>query len=132
MSLTCSSFKPDGPAEEKTMKTSTYSTWWREMGAISRGMMFIEGSIATPAALEPTDREGHAQAPAAPAPAPAVSPEASPEPARRTFSLYEEFLFLGGRPMTPGHNDDLDESFPQTYDAAPRRRTVQAQACAAC
>ena len=112
------------------MKTSTYSTWWREMGAISRGMMFIEGSIATPAALEHMERAGHVQAPIAPAPV--VPPESSPEPARRTFSLYEELLFLGGRPMTPGHNDDLDEPFPQTYAAAARRRTAHPQACATC
>ncbi len=51
------------------MKTSTYNSWWREMGAISRGMMFIEGSIATPAALE-TLRKPE---PAAAAPA-AISP----------------------------------------------------------
>jgi len=30
------------------MKTGTYNAWWREMGAISRGMMFIEGNIAAP------------------------------------------------------------------------------------
>ena len=34
------------------MKTGSNNAWWREMGAISRGMMFIEGNIATPAGLD--------------------------------------------------------------------------------
>ena len=48
MGLTWLSFKPDGPAEENDMASSFYKSWWREMGAISRGMMFIEGNVADP------------------------------------------------------------------------------------
>ena len=88
------------------MKTSTYTSWWREMGAISRGMMFIEGNVATPAALEATTGAGTPRhLPARP----------RRRAARRSgFSLYEDLLFLGGRPMTAGHNDDIEEPFPQT------------------
>lgn len=88
------------------MKTSTYTSWWREMGAISRGMMFIEGNVATPAALEATAGAGTPRhLPARP----------RRRAARRSgFSLYEDLLFLGGRPMTAGHNDDVEEPFPQT------------------
>lgn len=34
------------------MDKSRYSGWWREMGAISRGMLFMDGSIATAKAME--------------------------------------------------------------------------------
>ena len=122
------------------MKTSTYNAWWREMGAISRGMMFIEGGIATPATLERTERGARA------APASEASPPRESRPAKRaekSFSLYEDLLFLGGRPMTAGHNEDIDESFVQTRDAVSRpgshpfdghrrRRVTQAESCASC
>jgi hypothetical protein len=127
--------------EEHTMKTSTYNSWWREMGAISRGMMFIEGNIATPASLDRIGQDGRADAPAArPSSQSDVRPEPSPARKRKTFSLYEDLLFLGGRPMTSGHNDDLDEPFPQTF-AEPkdrthrfgaRRQAPQPQHCATC
>ncbi|KAF1713769.1 hypothetical protein CSC74_16885 [Pseudoxanthomonas yeongjuensis] len=123
------------------MKTSTYNSWWREMGAISRGMMFIEGNIATPASLDRIGQDGRADAPAArPSSQSDVRPEPSPARKRKTFSLYEDLLFLGGRPMTSGHNDDLDEPFPQTF-AEPkdrthrfgaRRQAPQPQHCATC
>ena len=122
------------------MKTSTYTSCWREMGAISRGMMFIEGSIATPAALDRTEQDRRARAPVSPLPAPEPEgpPASLPEPRQRTFSLYEDLLFLGGRPMTAGHNDDIDEPFPQTRAGASRRSggrrdpAPQPQPCATC
>ncbi|NDK39499.1 hypothetical protein DT603_11660 [Pseudoxanthomonas gei] len=92
------------------MKTSTYNSWWREMGAISRGMMFIEGNIATPAALDLGGRR----------PAPRPSRRRTARHPRKGFSLYEDLLFLGGRPMTAGHNDDSEEAFPQTGAEAAR------------
>ena len=123
------------------MKTSTCNTWWREMSAISRGMMFIEGSIATPTALDRAEQDLRASA---------VSPQSPPRDARpvkpreKAFGLYEDLLFLGGRPMTAGHNDDIDEPFPQTHadeaQAQPqphrfggrRKQTLQSQSCATC
>lgn len=29
--------------------------------------------------------------------------------------LFQTLMFLGGRRMTAGHNDDIDEPFPQNY-----------------
>ena len=29
--------------------------------------------------------------------------------------LFQTLMFLGGRPVTAGHNDDIDEPFPQNY-----------------
>lgn len=123
------------------MKTSTYNSWWREMGAISRGMMFIEGNIATPASLDRIGQDGRADAPAArPSSQSDLRPDPSPARKQKTFSLYEDLLFLGGRPMTSGHNDDRDEPFPQTF-ADPeyrthrfgeRRKAPQPQHCATC
>lgn len=124
------------------MKTSTYNSWWREMGAISRGMMFIEGNIATPASLDRAQQD----------PRPAGAPRSSsPQGSRQTgqgkknFSLYEDLLFLGGRPMTAGHNDDIEEPFPQTRAGTAgvlgvssrlgdrrRGRVSQPQHCATC
>ena len=37
------------------------------------------------------------------------------QPRRQTMNLFQTLMFLGGRPMTAGHNDDIDEPFPQTY-----------------
>lgn len=34
------------------------------------------------------------------------------------FSVIEHLAFLGGRPMHPGHNLDVDEPFEQLGDAA--------------
>lgn len=137
MSLTLLSFKPDGPAEENAMASSFYKSWWREMGAISRGMMFVEGNIATPASLERT-------APAA-RPTTATSgrpPSISPGLRKKAGRLYRDFLLLGGRPVTPGHNDDINEPFPQLDQDEPapairsrlpqRVRAMQPQTCATC
>lgn len=137
MSLTLLSFKPDGPAEEKTMTSSFYKSWWREMGAISRGMMFIEGNLADPASQDRT------------APAARQVGETESRPLAISAGLrkqasraYRNFLLLGGRPVSPGHNDDIDEPFPQIDDdepAPPTRsapfqygKTTQSQACATC
>lgn len=108
MSLTWHSFKPDGPAEENGMASSFYKSWWREMGAISRGMMFIEGNIATPASLERT------APPARQAPTVSVRPQSISAGLRKKADrLYRDLLLLGGRPVTSGHNDDINEPFPQ-------------------
>ena len=29
--------------------------------------------------------------------------------------LFQTLMFLGGRPMTAGHNNDIDEPFPLNY-----------------
>ena len=121
------------------MKTSTYNSWWREMGAISRGMMFIEGTIAMPAALDRTQQDVRAALVSQPSPPRDAHPA---KQSKKAFGLYEDLLFLGGRPMTAGHNDDIDEPFPQTYADEPqlqsrrlgggRRQAPQSQSCATC
>ena len=93
------------------MKTGSNNAWWREMGAISRGMMFIEGNIATPASL---DRLQPDLRPAGVSQATPVQGKRPTGRGKKAFNLYEDLLFLGGRPMTAGHNDDIEESFPQT------------------
>jgi hypothetical protein len=136
MSLTLLTFKPDEPAEENTMASSFYKSWWREMGAISRGMMFVEGSIATPDSLERTAPSAR-RAPIADRPQPF-----STGLRKKADRLYRDFLLLGGRPVTPGHNDDINEPFPQIDEDEPapairsrppkRARTLQPQTCATC
>ena len=114
------------------MKTSTYNSWWREMGAISRGMMFIEGSITMP---DRTQQDAGATVISRSSPSPGAPPA---KQRKKAFGLYEDLLFLGGRPMTAGHNDDIDEPFPQTRAGAPRRSggrrdpAPQPQPCATC
>ncbi len=40
--------------------------------------------------------------------------------------LFQMLMFLGGRPMTAGHNDDIDEPFPQDYgNHAASKRTFE-------
>jgi hypothetical protein len=137
MSLTWLSFKPDVPAEEKAMTSSFYKSWWREMGAISRGMMFIEGNIVTPTPLDRTSPTAH-RVPTANGRPQSVSVGLR----KKADRLYRDFLLLGGRPVTPGHNDDINEPFPQIGEDEPvpatrsrppkRARTLQSQTCATC
>ena len=119
------------------MASSFYKSWWREMGAISRGMMFIEGNVATPASLERT----------APSAGRASATSGRPQPIsaglrKQADRLYRDFLLLGGRPVTPGHNDDINEPFPQRDEDEPalptrsrlpqRAKAMQSQTCATC
>ncbi|WP_454832834.1 hypothetical protein [Pseudoxanthomonas wuyuanensis] len=39
------------------MGTETRKAWWRELGAISQGMLFIDGHIAVPQATEPAQED---------------------------------------------------------------------------
>ena len=34
---------------------------------------------------------------------------------RQTMRLFQTLMYLGGRPMTAGHNYDIEEPFPQAY-----------------
>lgn len=31
------------------------------------------------------------------------------------MNLFQSLMYLGGRPMTAGHNDDIEEPFPRAY-----------------
>jgi hypothetical protein len=135
--------------EEQTMKTSTYNSWWREMGAISRGMMFIQGHIATPLAVETIDKP----LPAPVAPANELSSSKPLQHRRRiprglrvkATRFLHDLELLGGRSMLAGHNDDVDEPFPQFHghrgaasrksrDSGQARRggNLQPETCATC
>jgi hypothetical protein len=128
------------------MTTHSYQSWRREMGAISRGMMFIQGNIATPAALNGAESTGHSHPSAAVTSPISDTPRRSIPQALKTSArrLYRNLLFLGGRPMTAGRNDDIDEPFPQDEpeESAPsipsprfgerHRRVTPTQGCATC
>lgn len=117
------------------MATGNRSTWWREMGAISRGMMFLEGAIATPASTQAAqDIDAHAaEASAARDAEPAADEDAGFKRGARW--LVEELALLGGRPLSARRMDDLDEPFPPLHpwqDAATARNTRSEAACATC
>ena len=49
-----------------------------------------------------------------------------PAPRKRAAAFLEQLLYLGGRPMHAGHNDDLEEPFEQlTARVVPERRNTQ-------
>lgn len=126
MGLTWNPFKPDAPAEENAMVTGKQRTWWQEMGAISRGMMFLDGSLVTPAALPPEGQRHHQVAPN-----PGDAPPVSTTLQDRLHWLLEDLVLLGGRPATLPHHDDINEPLPLLH----RRRSRNprsTQACATC
>lgn len=79
------------------MNRESQQSWWRELGAISRGLDFLQGGGSfDPSATEATQAAEQERA----------------TPSQRSFArLLHNLVFLGGRPMHAGHNDDLDESF---------------------
>lgn len=92
---------------------------------IATGLLFLEGYIADPGlatALSspeqaPNDSHvvggGSADVASTVIPGPRRAlPAATKRPA---MNLFQSLMFLGGRPMTAGHNDDIDEPFPRTY-----------------
>lgn len=44
--------------------------------------------------------------------------------------LLRNFEYLGGRPMTAGHNDDIEEPFPRSVGAASAKRRAISKPCA--
>ncbi len=79
------------------MNRESQQSWWRELGAISRGLDFLQGG----GSFDPAEAR-----------TPQTVAALRTAPARRNFAhLLHNLVFLGGRPMHAGHNDDLDESF---------------------
>jgi hypothetical protein len=117
------------------MASNLYKSWWGEMGAISRGMMFIEGNLADSPSVEGTK-------PLAEETRRTVGIPASARLRTNAHRLYRNFLLLGGRPVTAGHHDDIDEPFPSLEEEEPaprdrpappaRTRNSQTRTCAAC
>lgn len=116
--------------------SSKQRTWWQEMGVISRGMMFLDGSIATPQSLQPAEREPVQRSSSATSD---EVPHAYPKTRTRAARLVrkaqwwkDELLLLGGRPTAVRHNDDIDEPFPPLHrrrDTKRQRRSQVAQDC---
>ena len=96
---------------------------------IYTGLLFLDGHVADPRlASDLAGRAGEADGLAVDE-APRI-PRRSERRARfpggfgrGAVRLFRNLEFLGGRPMTAGHNDDVDEPFPQPHGerAAPRR-----------
>lgn len=92
---------------------------------IHSGLLFLDGHIADPGlalslSIDPQRADaadgGHAACGPRPPATPAAQAAHSPKPMRRhAMNLFQTLLFLGGRPMTAGHNYDAGEPFPQTY-----------------
>lgn len=88
------------------MNRESQQSWWRELGAISRGLDFLQGG----GSFDPSETKA----------AQTVEPSRA-APARGNLALLlHDLVYLGGRPMHAGHNDDLDESFetPSRLDDA--------------
>ena len=79
------------------MNRESQQSWWRELGAISRGLDFLQGG----GSFDPSATEV----------ARAAEPARTSPPQRGFARLLRDLVYLGGRPMHAGHNDDLDESF---------------------
>ena len=43
--------------------------------------------------------------------------------------LLHDLVYLGGRPMTAGHNDDIEEPFPQPAGTAAAWRSARSKPC---
>ncbi len=99
------------------MGTSKQRTWWQEMGAISRGLMFFDGSIATQASLQESERLARRVVPASPK---ERAPRSSMKRKARRF--LEDLMLLGGRPVAVRRNDDIDEPFPPVHGRHARNR----------
>jgi prepilin-type processing-associated H-X9-DG protein len=88
---------------------------------IYAGLLFLDGHVADPRLASDLAR------PAAESPqAAGGQPPSRPHPGahrvrvprafrRGATRLMRNLVFLGGRPMTAGHNDDLDEPFAQPH-----------------
>lgn len=88
---------------------------------IYAGLLFLDGHVADPRLASDLARPAAESPPAA-----AGQPPSRPRPGahrvrvprafrRGATRLMRDLVFLGGRPMTAGHNDDLDEPFAQPH-----------------
>ena len=95
-------------------------------------LMFLHGHIADPAlARSLAGDDAPAAVPARPAGARDGSVRRRAHPRPGAFArLLHNLEYLGGRPMTAGHNDDIEEPFPQSVGTAPAKRSVRSKPCA--
>ena len=105
------------------------------LSQLSAGLLFLHGHITDPALAS--------------ALATAQDRPATPTPRSSAMDLFKSLMYLGGRPMHPGHNFDLDEPFepdfgnraanarlfgptPLRQDAPTGRQDARARAAAPC
>ena len=89
------------------------------------GLLFLDGHIADPGLATALSSSGHlpdghhgagdGSADATSSAIPGTPRAPFPSLQRPAMNLFQSLMFLGGRPMTAGHNDDIDEPFPRTY-----------------
>jgi hypothetical protein len=87
-------------------------------------LLFLHGHIAEPfLARTLAGDDAAAETPAPPARAHAGSAGRRAHPRAGVVArVLRNLEYLGGRPMTAGHNDDIEEPFPQHVGTAPVKR----------
>ena len=70
------------------------------LSQLSAGLLFLHGHIADPDLA---------------ATLAASQDRTSPTPRSPAMDLFKSLMYLGGRPMHPGHNLDLDEPFEPSF-----------------
>jgi hypothetical protein len=71
------------------------------LSQLSAGLLFLHGHIADPALAKTLAAGGERPS--------------TPTPRRPAMDLFKSLMYLGGRPMHPGHNYDLEEPFEPTF-----------------
>lgn len=71
------------------------------LSQLSAGLLFLHGHIADPALAATLAAAGER---------PSTPSSRSP-----AMDLFKSLMYLGGRPMHPGHNYDLDEPFEPSF-----------------
>jgi hypothetical protein len=94
-------------------------------------LLFLHGHVAEPSLARTLAGDGAAaEAPAPPARAHAGSARRRAHPRAGVVArLLRNLEYLGGRPMTAGHNDDIEEPFPQSAGTASAPRRAQSKPC---
>ena len=87
-------------------------------------LMFLHGHIADPALARSLAGDEAPAAAARSAHAGRVQPRTG-----IVARVLHNVEYLGGRPMTAGHNDDIEEPFPQSVATAPAKRGAQSKPC---
>jgi hypothetical protein len=106
-----------------------------------KGLMFLHGHFTRPEDLDPGFAPlGNRAASArwfAGNPGDGATADAPARPRRRAHPptgvvarLLHDLEYLGGRPMTAGHNVDIEEPFPQSVATASAKQRARSKPCA--
>lgn len=105
-----------------------------------KGLMFLHGHFTRPEELDPGfaplgNRSASARwfagnpGAGATADTPAHAWRSARSRTGTVARLLHDLEYLGGRPMTAGHNDDVEEPFPQRVGTAPAKRSARSKPC---